>query len=78
MSKTIIQAIAIAAMLLSPTLASARAGSVSVSTHVGNVGIVRADAKQPRIHSNVQMLNCHTYERRNPYNDTVVLRTVCH
>ncbi len=65
MSKTIIHAIAIAAMLLSPALASARMGGVSVSTHVGNVGTVRVDVKQPRIHSNVNMLKCHQYPRGN-------------
>jgi hypothetical protein len=31
----------------------------------------------PRIQSKLILLNCHTYERRNPYNDTVVTRTVC-
>jgi hypothetical protein len=77
-SKTFIQAIAIGAMLLSPTLASARVASVGVSTHVGSVGVVRADAKPPRIHSNVKLLNCEKIERHNPYNDTVIYRTVCH
>ena len=78
MSKTLIQAIAIAAMLLSPTLASARVGSVSVSTQIGNPGIVRADIKQPRIHSDVKMLNCHKYARTNPWTGEVIKYvTVC-
>jgi hypothetical protein len=72
-SKTLIQAIAIAAMLLSPTLASARMGSGSVSTqvgsHVGSGGVVRAEVKPapmpPRIQSNVKMLKCHQYPRGN-------------
>ena len=81
MSKTLIQAIAIGAMLLSPSLASARIGGVSISPQIGNVGTVRVTTvpprTPPRIQSSVQMLNCHTYERRNPYNDTVVTRTIC-
>lgn len=86
MSKTIIQAIAIAAMLLSPSLASARAGSGSVSTHVGSGGVVRADVKptplppriqvNPRIHSNVNMLKCQKYPRGDGHGGVVYV-TVC-
>jgi len=73
--KKIIPLIALGAMLLSPSLASARIGSgVSVSTNVPTVGV---RVTQPRIHSTVKVMNCHKYERRNPYNDTVVIRTVC-
>ncbi|MBZ0148778.1 MAG: hypothetical protein K8F62_14730 [Pseudorhodoplanes sp.] len=81
MSKTLIQAIAIGAMLLSPSLASARIGGVSISPQIGNVGTVRVTTvpprTPPRIRSKLQLLDCHTYERRNPYNDTVVTRTIC-
>jgi hypothetical protein len=79
-SKTVIQAIAIAAMLLSPTLASARIGGVSISPQIGNVGSVRVTTtpeRTQRLQPHVKLFKCHTYERRNPYNDTVVTRTVC-
>jgi hypothetical protein len=75
-----LQAIALAAILLSPTLASARVG-VNVSPNIGNVGTVRVTQPTPtppRIHSNVKLLNCQKIERHNPYNDTVIYRTVCH
>jgi hypothetical protein len=75
MSKTLIHAIAIGAMLLAPSLASARIGSTSAGTNV-NVGIVRADIKQPRIHSNVKLLNCHKYARGNGQGGTNWV-TVC-
>jgi hypothetical protein len=83
-SKKLIPAIALATMLLSPTLASAAAvGSVGSGPRisVGSIGTVRVttvpERTPPRIQSKLQLLNCHTYERRNPYNDTVVLRTIC-
>jgi hypothetical protein len=79
--KMSIQAIAIAAMLLSPSFASARIGGVSISPQMGNVGTVRVTQPPrtpPRIHSNVKLLNCQKIERHNPYNDTVIYRTVCH
>ncbi len=82
MSKTFIQAIAIAAMLLSPSLASARIGGPSVTPKIGNVGTVRVTTVPPertqRLQPHVKLFKCHTYERRNPWNDTVVTRTVCH
>lgn len=80
MTKMFIPAIAIAAMLLSPSLASARIGGVSVSPQIGNVGTVRVTTVPPRtqrLQPHVKLFKCHTYERRNPYNDTVVTRTVC-
>jgi hypothetical protein len=82
-SKPFIRAIAIAAMLLSPSLASARVSGPSVTPKIGNVGTVHVtppppERTPPRIQSKVQLLKCHTYERRNPWNDTVVTRTVCH
>lgn len=81
MSKKLIPAIALAAMLLAPSLASARIGGVSISPQIGNVGTVRVNTTPtptpPRIQSKLKLLNCHTYERRNPYNDTVITRTIC-
>lgn len=80
MTKMFIPAIAIAAMLLSPTLVSARIGGVSISPQIGNVGTVRVTTVPPRtqrLQPHVKLFKCHTYERRNPYNDTVVTRTVC-
>lgn len=81
-SKTLIPAIAIAAILLS-SLASAAVGSVGTGPRisVGSIGTVRVTTvpprTPPRIQSKIQMLDCHTYERRNPYNDTVITRTIC-
>jgi hypothetical protein len=82
-SKKLIPAIALAAMLLAPSLASAAVGSVGAGPriNVGSIGTVRVTTvpprTPPRIQSKIQLLNCHTYERRNPYNDNVVTRTVC-
>lgn len=81
MSKTFIQAIAIAAMLLSPSLASARVSGPSVTPKIGNVGTVRVTTvpeRTQRLQPHVKLFKCHTYERRNPWSDTVVTRTVCH
>ena len=80
MSKTLIQAVAIAAMLLSPSLASARIGGVSISPQIGNVGTVRVTTVPPRtqrLQPHVKLFKCHTYERRSPYHDGVIIRTVC-
>jgi hypothetical protein len=80
-SKKLIPVIAIAAILLSSSLASARIGGVSISPQIGNIGTVRVTTvpprTPPRIQSKLILLNCHTYERRNPYNDTVITKTVC-
>ena len=76
MLKKIIPLIALGAMLLSPSLASARMGSVSVSTSVGSVGVIRADARPPRIHSNVNMLKCQQHPRGNGQGG-VIWVTVC-
>ena len=83
MSKKLISAIALAAMLLSTSLASAAVGSVGSEPRisVGSIGTVRVTTvpprTPPRIQSKLILLNCHTYERRNPYNDTVITKTVC-
>ncbi len=80
MLKKFIPAIAIAAMLLSPSLASARMGNGNVSTHVGSGGVVRADVKPtplpPRVQSNVKMLKCQQHPRGNGQGGTIYV-TVC-
>jgi hypothetical protein len=75
----IIPLIAVAAMLLSPTFASARMGSVGPSISVGNVGAVRVTQPAPmppRIHSNVNMLKCQQYPRGNSQGGVIYV-TVC-
>jgi hypothetical protein len=81
--KKLIPAIALAAMLLAPSLASAAVGNVGAGPriNVGSIGTVRVTTvpprTPPRIQSKIQLLNCHTYERRSPYHDGVITRTVC-
>jgi len=80
--KKLIPAVALAAMLLAPSLASAAVGSVGAGPRisVGSIGTVRVTTVPPRtqrLQPHVKLFKCHTYERRNPYNDTVVTRTVC-
>ena len=83
MLKKLIPAVALAAMLLSPSLASAAAtGSVGAGPRisVGSIGTVRVTTvpeRTQRLQPHVKLFECHTYERRNPYNDTVVTRTIC-
>ena len=79
----LIPAIALAAMLLSPTLASAAvAGPGAGPSHQRRKHRHRSRDDGPAAHAAAhsvasELLNCHTYERRNPYNDTVVTRTIC-
>ena len=68
MLKKIIPLIALGAMLLAPSLASARIGGVSISPQIGKVGTIRVTQPAPtppRIHSNVNMLKCQQYPRGN-------------
>ncbi len=82
-TKMFIPAIALAATLLLPSLASAAVGSIGSGPRisVGSIGTVRVTTVPPRTPPRIQgkliLLNCHTYERRNPYNNAVITKTVC-
>jgi hypothetical protein len=82
--KKLIPAIAVTAMLLAPSLASAAVGGVGAGPriNVGSIGTVRVTTvpprTPPRVQSKLKLLNCQKIERRNPYSDQVVSQTVCH